>query len=169
VPLTPRGREQAVRIAVSVSHHPFGAVLASPMQRALETARLAGFGARVELRADLREWDYGDDEGRTTDEIRRERPGWSLWRDGPQGGETIDQVATRADRLIAEVRSSEADSLCFGHGHCLRIVAARWLGLSGDHGRHFALAPAALSILGWEREVPVVELWNDAPGADPKS
>jgi probable phosphoglycerate mutase len=164
IPLTDKGRAQAAGIRAKVVGHRFGLVLSSPMQRALETCRLAGYGNRVEILDDLREWDYGADEGRTTPEIRLERPGWSVWQDGPKGGEPIEQVAARADRVIARVRSGEADVLCFGHAHCLRVVAVRWVGLPATNGSLFALAPSTVSVLGWEREAAVIERWNEACG-----
>ena len=163
IPLTELGREQARALEARLAGHTFTLVLSSPLSRALETARLAGFGDQVETTDDLLEWDYGDDEGRTTSDIRVERPGWTIWRDGPAGGETVDQVAARVDRVIARVRADEAggNALVFAHGHVLRVLAARWLGLPPDSGHLFALSTATLSILGWEREAPVVERWND--------
>ena len=136
-------------------------MLSSPLSRALETARLAGFGARVETTEDLLEWDYGADEGRTTPEIRGDRPGWTIWRDGPKDGETIDQVAARVERVIARVRALDGDALVFAHGHVLRVLAARWLGEPPTEGRLFALSTATLSVLGWERETAVIERWNE--------
>ena len=130
--------------------------------RALDTARIAGFGDVVQVDDDLREWDYGEDEGRTTPEIREDRPGWTIWGDGPRGGETIDDVAARADRVIARVRDSSGDVLLFAHGHLLRILAARWLELPPVDGRLFALSTATVSVLGWEREQPVLLRWNEA-------
>jgi len=136
-------------------------VLSSPRSRALDTARLAGFGDRLEVSDDLREWDYGADEGRTTPEIRLERPGWTIWHAGPEAGETIDQVAERVDRVIGRARRASGDVIVFAHGHVLRILAARWIGEPPSEGRLFALSTATLSILGWEREQPVIERWND--------
>ena len=164
IPLTELGREQAGALEARLAGHPFSLVLASPLSRALETARLAGFGERVETTVDLLEWDYGDDEGRTTAEIRQERPGWTIWRDGPRGGETIRQVSARVDRVIARVRADAAggNALVFAHGHVLRALAARWLGAPVGAGRLYALSTATLSILGWEREQAVMERWNDS-------
>ena len=161
VPLTELGRAQAASVADELEAGRFGLVLSSPMVRAFETARLAGFGGRVEVTDDLREWDYGADEGRTTPEIRAERPGWTIWRDGPNGGETAGEVAARADRVIARVRAQESDVLAFGHGHQLRVLAARWLGQPPTDGRLYELSTATLSILGWERETAVIERWNE--------
>jgi probable phosphoglycerate mutase len=160
VPLTERGRQQARAVGEALRGHEFALVLTSPLERALETCRLAGLGEQAELRDELMEWDYGDYEGRTTPEIRAERPGWTLWRDGVPDGETGDDVARRVDRLLNEVRALEGDALLFAHGHVLRVLAARWLGLEPGAGRLFALDPATLSILGYERETPVVRLWN---------
>ena len=161
IPLTELGREQAASVAARLAGRPFARVLSSPLARAMDTARLAGFADRVEASDDLVEWDYGADEGRTTPEIRVDRPGWSIWDDGPQAGETIDDVAARVDRVIALAREQAGDVLVFAHGHVLRILAARWLDLPPGSGRMFALSTATLSILGWEREAPVVERWND--------
>jgi probable phosphoglycerate mutase len=162
VPLTELGREQARGIAARLAGRSFEVVLSSPLSRALETARLAGFGGQVETTEDLLEWDYGADEGRTTVEIRVQRPGWTVWRDGPKDGETARQVARRVDRVIARVRRDvTGDALVFAHGHVLRVLAARWLGIPPTNGRRFALSTATLSILGWEREEPVIERWND--------
>ena len=161
VPLTEAGREQAEALARRLAGRRFSLVLSSPLSRALETARIAGFGDRVELSDDLREWDYGADEGRTTAAIRRERPGWSIWEAGPKDGEAADAVAARADRVIERVRGGHGDVLFFAHGHLLRVLAARWLGLAATDGRLFALSTASISVLGWERETAVIERWNE--------
>lgn len=161
IPLTELGREQAESVAVRLAGRPFALVLSSPLGRALDTARLAGFADRVKTSADLLEWDYGADEGRTTPEIRLDRPGWTIWGDGPRAGETIDDVAVRVDRIIESARDQVGDVLVFAHGHVLRILAARWLGLAPVNGQLFALSTATLSILGWERDAPVIERWND--------
>jgi probable phosphoglycerate mutase len=160
VPLTGDGADQARALGARLADHPFAMVLSSPRSRALETARLAGFGSRVEVDDDLVEWDYGADEGRTTPAIQEDRPGWSIWQDGPRDGETIRQVAARAERVIARVRATDGDGLVFAHGHLLRILAARWLGLPPQDGRLFLLEPATISVLGWERDTAVVERWN---------
>ena len=161
IPLTELGREQAKAVAARLAGRPFALVLSSPLSRALDTARLAGFAGRVRSDDDLLEWDYGADEGRTTPEIRLDRPGWTIWGDGPKDGEAIDRVAARVDRVIAVAREQPGDVLVFAHGHVLRILAARWLDLAPASGRMFALSTATLSILGWERDAPVVERWND--------
>lgn len=162
VPLTELGRSQAVAAGRKIGRREFAAVLSSPLSRALETCRIAGYGGTVELDDDLREWDYGADEGRTTVEIRSDRPGWSLWTDGPKDGETIEQVSARADRVIARARSVSGDALCFAHGHILRVIAARWLEMAAVEGSRFALSTATLSVLGWERETAVILRWNEA-------
>jgi len=161
VPLTPHGRHEAALVGRYLSGHRFALVLTSPLGRALETCRLAGFGGVALERDDLREWDYGEYEGRTTAEIREERPGWTLWRDGVPGGEPVDEVGSRADAVIAEARAAGGDVALFAHGHVLRILAARWLGLPARDGSLLALDPATVSILGYERESPVIRLWND--------
>lgn len=161
IPLTELGREQAVAVGARLAGRPFALVLSSPLSRALDTARLAGFAERVQTNHDLLEWDYGADEGRTTAEIRLDRPAWSIWADGPKDGETIRHVGERADKVIALARGQAGDVLVFAHGHVLRILAARWIGEPATTGRLFALSTATLSILGWEREQPVIERWND--------
>jgi broad specificity phosphatase PhoE len=161
IPLTERGRAEAAALATRLAGRQFAQVLSSPLSRALDTARLAGYADRVETTDDLLEWDYGADEGRKTPEIRRERPNWSIWRDGPKDGETAEQVGARVDRVIARVRAGTGDALVFAHGHVLRVLAARWLDEPPVKGRLFALSTATLSILGWEREQAVIERWND--------
>ena len=164
VPLTELGRSQAVAAGRKLAGAAFAEVLSSPRARALDTARIAGFGARVAIDADLVEWDYGTDEGLTTPEIRTDRPGWTIWGEGPRGGETIEAVAARADRVIARVRAASGDVLLFAHGHLLRVLAARWLDLAPVDGRLFALSTATVSVLGWEREQSVLLRWNEACG-----
>jgi broad specificity phosphatase PhoE len=151
-----------VAVGLKLAGTTFSEVLSSPLERALDTARIAGHGRHVELVNDLREWDYGKDEGRTTEQIGQERPDWSIWRDGPLGGETIDEVATRADRVIARVRAASGDVLCFAHGHVLRILTARWLEMPPVEGQRFALSTATVSVLGWERDTSVILRWNEA-------
>jgi len=161
VPLTERGRQDAQAVGVALKDRRFALVLTSPLARATETCRLAGLGEAAVRRDELAEWDYGAYEGRKTIDIRKERPGWSLWRDGVPDGETAAQVGARTDRVIAELRSVEGDAAVFAHGHLLRVLAARWLGLEPDAGRLFALDPATISILGYERETPVIRVWNE--------
>jgi probable phosphoglycerate mutase len=161
IPLTERGRRQGEAVGAALEGRRFALVLTSPLERALETCRLAGFGDVAELRDELREWDYGAYEGRKTVEIREEVPGWTLWRDGAPEGETIEEVAARVDGLLAELRSVQGDALLFAHGHLLRVLAARWLGLEPQAGALFALDPASISTLGYERETSVIRLWNE--------
>ena len=166
IPLTERGREEAGLVRARLGSRHFALVLSSPRVRALDTARLAGFGSQVETDENLAEWNYGIYEGRTTAEIRETEPGWSIWTEDITDGETAAQVATRVERVIARVRAADGDALVFAHKHVLRVLAARWLDLSPTEGRHLALDTASISILGWEREDPVVERWNDPCGAD---
>ncbi|HXX91977.1 MAG TPA: histidine phosphatase family protein [Acidimicrobiales bacterium] len=163
VALDPEGRRQARRLATRLGGHRFADVLVSPALRARETCAGAGFGAEARVVEDLHEWDYGDFEGRTTPEIQTQWPGWSLWHDGAPGGETPAQVAARADRVLALAarHAAAGDVLLFAHGHLLRVVAARWIGLDGASGARLALDPASISILGHERDTAVLERWND--------
>jgi broad specificity phosphatase PhoE len=160
IPLTEEGCRQAERVGEALRGRSFALVLTSPLQRAAETCRLAGFGDVAQTREDLLEWDYGDYEGRRTAEIREEVPGWTIFRDDAPNGETAEQVGARVDRLLEEVRTVEGDVLLFAHGHLLRVLTARWLGLDARDGRLFALDPATVSILGHERETSVLRLWN---------
>jgi broad specificity phosphatase PhoE len=162
VQLTDLGRTQATALGALLRDRRFALVLTSPLSRALETCRLAGLGDVAQPRDDLREWDYGEYEGRTTPEIRGVRPGWTLWTDGVPDGETAADVGARADRIAAELRAAGGDAAVFGHGHMLRVLAARWLGLDPTVGRLLALDTATLSILGFERETAVIRLWNKA-------
>lgn len=163
VPLVPAGEAQAqalgARIAALVPEPAL--VLTSPRSRALDTCRLAGLGERAEVVEDLAEWDYGDYEGLTTPQIRETRPGWTLWTDGVPGGESAADVGRRADEVVRRARSADGDVVCFGHGHALRVLAARWVGLPPAGGRLWALETGSLSALDWEREVPVVARWNE--------
>ena len=154
VALNAHGEEQAEALRARLHGHDFALVLCSPLKRAVETARLAGFGDRIQSRDDLMEWDYGDYEGLTTDQIRADRAGWSLWRDGCPGGESPNDVSARADRVVAEVRASNA--LVFAHSHLLRVLTARWLGLRPDEGSLFVLPPTAITKLSYERDTPVI-------------
>lgn len=163
IPLTDIGREQALDLGRRIGGHPYGLVLTSPLSRAAETARLSGY-PDAEPVDDLREWDYGSFEGRTTPDIRGQIPGWSIWTGPWLGGETARQVGARADRVIARCldRSLQGDCLVFAHGHFLRVFTARWLRLPARRGELFALGTATIGILGWERENRVVETWNEA-------
>ena len=160
IPLTERGRQEAEAVGAELQGRQFALVLTSPLARAAETCLLAGLGDVAEPREELMEWDYGAYEGRETVDIREERPGWTLWLDGVPEGETIAQVQARVDLVIAELRSVAGDAAVFAHGHLLRVLTARWLGLESTAGRLFALDPATISILGYERETPVVRMWN---------
>ena len=160
VPLSELGRREAEAVGEELAGRQFTLVLTSPLQRARETCRLAGYGAGAQVRDDLREWDYGEYEGITTAEVRREHPDWTVW-DGPiPAGESIEQVAARADRVVAEAQQAAGDLLVFSHGHLLRVLTARWLGLEPDAGRLFALDPATISVLGYEHERRVMREWN---------
>lgn len=164
LPLLDEGRDQALELGRRLAGHRFDLVLTSPLERARQTAELAGFGAEARECEDLREWDYGDYEGLTTDAIREQRPDWSLWADGAPGGESAVEVGARADRVIALVRSRAGDVLAFAHGHLLRVVGARWVALGPSAGGLFTLAPATVSVLGWDRDGAVITRWNDAAG-----
>jgi|SRR5581483_436072 len=160
LPLTPEGEQRAREIGRFLSGRAFALVLSSPLERALETCRLAGYADSVSVDSNLREWDYGEYEGRTTPDIRSERPGWSLWNDGVPGGESIDQVAARAQAVIDRALASSGDVILFAHGHILRILSSCWLGLPPQAGRLFALGTASVSTLGYERETRVITRWN---------
>ena len=160
VPLTETGRDQARQLGKILASWSNVRVFTSPLQRAVETCRLAGFADASESVDDLREWDYGAYEGRTTSDIRLEIPDWSVWTHPVLEGESTEDVAERADRVIERIRGDDQDVLVFAHGHLLRILAARWCGLAPQHGRLFALDTATLSLLGYEREVPVLRMWN---------
>ncbi len=160
IPLTDHGRAQAKALGALLAGKSFARVLSSPMSRALETCRLAGYGDEVEITDDLLEWDYGDYEGRRTVDIRKERPDWTLFADGVPNGETAAQVATRVDRVIEAAAGAGGNVALFAHGHVLRVLTARWLDLRPQEGRLFALSTASLSVLGHERETRVIRLWN---------
>jgi broad specificity phosphatase PhoE len=163
VPLTERGREQAIALGRWIGDRQFGLVLTSPRSRAAETAQLAGYGDAIPD-PDLREWEYGDFEGRTSDEIRHEIPDWTIWGGPWRDGETARQVARRADRVISRCLAPSVDGDCvlFSHGHLLRVLTARWLGLPAGRGALFALDTATIGVLGWEHDSRVVETWNES-------
>lgn len=166
LPLTERGEEQAGRLRGHLDPTAFGLVLSSPRQRARRTAEIAGFVGSYEpqLDEDLAEWNYGAYEGRTSDEIGEEDPGWTIWRGPVPGGETADDVATRLDRVIARVQQSGVDrALCFGHGHALRALTLRWLDFELALGVQFPLDTSTVSVLSWEKGVPALERWNSRP------
>jgi probable phosphoglycerate mutase len=158
LPLLEQGREQAKAAGELLEGLAFVRILVSPLQRASETARLAGFEGEPE--PDLMEWDYGAYEGKTTTEVRVDRPGWSLWSDGVPDGERAAEVGRRADRVIEKVRQTEGDTLLVGHGHILRVLTARWLGLPPAGGRLLALGAGGVGVLGWDHEAPVISAWN---------
>ncbi len=164
IPLTETGREQARSLGRRLVGRSFALVAKSPLSRAADTAALAGFGERAVPDEDLLEWDYGALEGRLTADIRLDFPDWSIWTGPWPDGESADDVGARADRVIERCRSAEVtgDALLFAHGHLLRVVAARWLGLPAASGGLFALSTGTLSILGWDRGRPVIETWNDS-------
>jgi probable phosphoglycerate mutase len=161
VPLNERGRERARALAAKLAGRELALVLTSPLVRAVETCRLAGLGERAEVDERLAEWDYGAYEGRTTAEIREERPGWSLWSDGVPGGETAPEVGARVDAVIRELEGVDGDVALFAHGHVLRVLGARWLGLEPSGGCLLALDPAGVSVLGREHEWRVIRRWNE--------
>jgi broad specificity phosphatase PhoE len=159
VPLSAYGVEVASRLRERLAGTTFDLVLSSPRERARRTAELAGF-ADAEVDPDLVEWDYGDYEGITSEEIRRTVPGWTVWTHPSPGGETAEQVRERLDRVVARVRRPDGRALLFGHGHALRALAARWIGLPVTEGRRLRLDTATVSVLGFEHETPVVLRWN---------
>lgn len=165
LPLTAQGEREAVRLGVRLEGLAFASVITSPLQRAARTCELAGFGSAAEVEPDLLEWNYGAYEGRTSAEIRAERPDWQLFRDGCPGGESPDQVGARADRVIRRVRAIGGNVLLFSSGHFLRVFAARWLGLEAGAGRYFLLGTASLSAVGYEHDLsePVIRLWDETP------
>ena len=160
IPLTREGRKHAKALGKILSGRSFLRVLASPMQRAIDTAKLAGYGDGLQIREDVSEWNYGDYEGITTAQIRVERRDWSLWSDGCPEGETAADVGRRLDRVIAEIRDAGGDVAVFAHGHVLRVLAARWVELPPAAGRAFGLDTASISVVGYERETPVILRWN---------
>ena len=163
LPLTECGERNARALGEGLRGMTFAKVLTSPLQRAVRTCELAGFGAVAEIDPDLVEWDYGEYEGRRTAEIHAERPDWQLFRDGCPGGEAPDQIGARADRVIGRVRALKADVAVFSSGHILRVLAARWLGLDVAGGRYLLLSTASLSALGYEHNMtePAIRLWNE--------
>ena len=165
LPLTETGCKNAVAVGKFLAGRKFSAVFTSPLSRARETCRLAGYGDVAQVDPNLCEWNYGDYEGRTTPDIKKDRPDWSLWRDGVPNGETVEQVGVRAEAVLARAAQSDGDVALFAHGHILRILTARYLGLPADCGRLFALGTASVSVLGYERETRVISQWNVPAGA----
>lgn len=162
LPLTDHGRQCAAALKHFLEGRKFALVLSSPMRRAIETARLAGFPPQTT--EDLREWDYGQYEGLTTPEIQENDPDWTIWTGQTPGGETIKQVSARADRVIERAATIDGDVALFGHGHMLRLLGARWLGLGPQDGRLFALSTSSVSVLGYDRETRVFQSWNQTVG-----
>ncbi len=158
LPLTEEGRRRAADMRRMLAGKQFALVLSSPKKRALDTCSLAGYSA--EVTADLCEWDYGEYEGLTTAEIQEASPAWTIWSGAPPGGETVEQVAARADRVIARAAAVEGDVALFGHGHFSRVLAARWIGLAAVEGRLLALSTGSVSMLGHERSTRVIRSWN---------
>jgi broad specificity phosphatase PhoE len=163
LPLTTRGECNARRLGERLKGLEFDRVFSSPLQRVKRTCELAGFGSRAEFDRDLVEWNYGEYEGLRTADIRAKRPGWEMFRDGFPGGESFDQIAARADRVVERVRSIDGAVLLFSSGHFLRVLAARWLGLKPQDARYFLLGTASLSTLTYEHNPsePAIGLWND--------
>ncbi len=168
LPLTERGERNARRLGQPLRGLTFDKVFTSPLQRASRTCELAGFKTAALVDPDLLEWDYGDYEGKTTKEILKERPDWQMFRDGYPGGESVAQVGARADRVVSKVRAIAGNVLLFSHGHFLRVLAARWLGLDPEAGKFYFLCPASLSALGYEdnRSQPVIRFWDDTRHLD---
>lgn len=162
IPLTDLGRQQADALGEMLDGEAFSLVLSSPLVRAWETMERAGYRGQGVASDDILEWDYGVYEGRTTDDIRSEIPGWSVWSHPIEAGESADAVGERADRAIARCLAAPGPVAVFAHGHFLRIMAARWMGLPAVAGGHLSLGTATVSTLGWERDNRVLQMWNDA-------
>jgi probable phosphoglycerate mutase len=162
IPLTGAGEEQARALGRYLAGRRFALVLTSPLGRARETCRLAGYAGAAQVTDDLLEWDYGIYEGRTTAAVRARQPGWSIWTTVVAQGESVEQVGVRARRVIERIDAVEGDVALFAHAHILRILAACWIGLAPIQGRHLTLGTASISVLGYERETRVIEVWNQA-------
>jgi probable phosphoglycerate mutase len=160
IPLTENGRKLARQLQPILAREKFVMVLTSPLQRARETCELAGLGTLAGVDRDLMEWNYGEYEGLTTDQIRQTRPDWSVFSDGCPGGESPLQVSVRADRIVSRVRTVDGNVALFSHGHILRVLAARWINLSSSYGENFLLDTATLNVLGYYRESPAFKIWN---------
>jgi probable phosphoglycerate mutase len=158
--LTENGRRAAKQLEPLLSETEFAMVLASPLERARMTCELAGLGDRMHVDPDLVEWNYGEYEGLTPEQIHRTAPGWMIFSDGCPGGESPEQVGVRVDRLIGRVRAVPGRVALFAHGHVFRVFAARWIGLPPTHGRHFLLDTSTLNVLGYYRGIPAVKRWN---------
>ncbi len=160
IPLTENGRKLARQLQPILAREKFVMVLTSPLQRARDTCELAGLGTLASVDRDLMEWNYGEYEGLTTDQIRQTRPDWSVFSDGCPGGESPLQVSVRADRIVSRVRTVDGNVALFSHGHILRVLAARWINLSASYGENFLLDTATLNVLGYYRESPAFKIWN---------
>lgn len=160
IPLNAEGQLAASRLQPILAAMSFGMVLCSPLQRARETCERAGFGTGVTIEPDLMEWDYGDYEGLTSDQIRKDNPDWLVFRDGCPGGESPQTIGDRADRVIQGLRNREAPVALFAHGHLLRVLAARWLGLPACFGAQLLLDTAAVSVLSSHQDLPALRIWN---------
>jgi broad specificity phosphatase PhoE len=163
LPLTAEGERRAALLAPVLAGHAFALALTSPMLRAVRTCELCGMLPQTERSDDLMEWDYGNYEGSTTVEIRRTRPSWSVFHDGVPGGESVEDVGRRAQRIVNRVVATDGDSIVFSHGHFLRVLAATWLELAPEDGERLTLDTGTVSILGFERETRVIRLWNSRP------
>ena len=163
IPLTDNGRRQAEAVRPLLAVRTYALVLTSPLQRARETCELAGLGDQAEVCDDLLEWDYGEYEGRKTVDIRAERPGWTVFSGPMPGGESIQQVSQRVDRVIARAGEAGGDVALFAHGHVLRVLAARWCDLDPIEGRRLPLSTGTISVLGWEHETRGIAVWNQPP------
>jgi len=160
IPLTENGKRQALALGQQLGGRGFALVLVSPLDRARETCRLAGYADQAIVDPNLAEWSYGVYEGRTTAQILAERPDWSIWDQGPLNGETIEQVAARAEAVIARAVAANGDVALFAHGHLLRILTARWLEMPPRAAQRFALETGSISVLGYERDTRVIAKWN---------
>lgn len=160
IPLTEAGREAARELRSVLAQWHFSRVFSSPLQRAVETAELAGFRERIELDPGLTEWNYGEYEGITTAEIRETVPGWTVFSHPCPGGETAGDVSARVDTVLERARSADGDVALFAHGHVGRVVVARWSELAATDGRHFVLSTGTITVLGWERETPAILRMN---------
>jgi probable phosphoglycerate mutase len=160
IPLTENGRRIARQLQPILAREKFALVLTSPLQRARETCELAGLGTLASIDRDLMEWNYGEYEGVTTEQIRQTSPNWSIFRDGCPGGESPLEIGARADRIVAKVRAVDGNVALFAHGHILRVLATRWINLAVSYGEHFLLDTATLNVLGYYREASAFKIWN---------
>jgi len=160
IPLTENGRRIARLLQPILAKEKFALVLTSPLQRARETCELAGLAPRATVDRDLMEWNYGEYEGLTTEEIRKTKPNWSVFRDGCPGGESPGEIGVRADKIVMKIRAADGNVALFSHGHILRVLAARWINLAAGYGEHFLLDTATLNVLGYYRESSAFKIWN---------